>query len=103
MQLHPSVIFLAGLVASVVGAEALLRGSSRIAGLLGVSPMVIGLTVVSMGTSTPELAVGIAAAIEGRGAMAVGNIAGTNIFNILFVLGLRVGAPATVASAEHQA
>jgi cation:H+ antiporter len=55
MQLHPSVMFLAGLVVIVVGAEALLRGSSRIAGLLGVSPMVIGLTVVSMGTSTSRV------------------------------------------------
>lgn len=50
--------------------------------------MIIGLTIVSIGTSTPELAVGITAAVEDRGALAVGNIAGTNIFNILFILGL---------------
>ena len=88
MPLHPAIIFLGGLVVIVLGAEMVLRGASRIAGLLGVRPIVIGLTVVSVGTSTPELAVGIAAAAEGRGAMAVGNIAGTNIFNILFILGL---------------
>lgn len=88
MQLHPAVIFLAGLVVLVVGAELLLRGASRIARLLGVRPMIIALTVVSISTSTLELAVGITAAVEGRGALAVGNIAGTNILNILFILGL---------------
>lgn len=88
MPLHPSLIFLAGLVVIVVGSEMLLRGASRIAALLGVKPIVIGLTIVSVGTSMPELAVGIAAAAEGRGALAVGNVAGTNIFNILCILGL---------------
>lgn len=88
MSLHPGFVFLAGLVVIVVGSELLLRGASRVAALLGVKPILIGLTVVSVGTSTPELAVGIAAAAEGRGALAVGNIAGTNIFNILFILGL---------------
>jgi cation:H+ antiporter len=88
MTLHPAFIFLGGLVVIVLGAEMLLRSASRLAGMLGVRPIIIGLTVVSIGTSTPELAVGIAAAIEGRGVMAVGNIAGTNIFNILFILGL---------------
>jgi len=88
MTLHPAIIFLGGLVVIVLGAEMLLRSAARIAGMLGVRPIIIGLTVVSVGTSTPELAVGIAAAAEGRGAMAVGNIAGTNIFNILFILGL---------------
>ena len=88
MQFHPLIVFLGGLVVIVVGSEILLRSASRIASLLGVRPILIGLTVVSMGTSTPELAVGIAAAAENRGALAVGNIAGTNIFNILFILGL---------------
>lgn len=88
MTLHPAFIFLGGLVVIVLGAEMLLRSASCIAGMLGVRPIIIGLTVVSVGTSTPELAVGIAAAVEGRGVMAVGNIAGTNIFNILFILGL---------------
>lgn len=88
MDLPPALVFLGGMVVIVAGAEMLLRGAARIAALLGVRPIVIGLTVVSIGTSMPELAVGVAAATEGRGALAVGNIAGTNIFNILFILGL---------------
>lgn len=88
MELPPWVIFLAGLVIIVLGAELLLRGASRIALLLGIPPIVIGLTIVSVGTSAPELAVGLAAATQGKGALAVGNIAGTNMLNILFILGL---------------
>lgn len=88
MDLHPVVVFVAGLVIIVVGGEMLLRGASRLAVMLGIRPIVIGLTVVSIGTSTPELAVGITAAIEGKGPLAVGNIAGTNIVNILLILGL---------------
>ncbi len=88
MTLHPSITFLAGLIIIIVGAELLLHGASHIATLLKIKPIIIGLTVVSVGTSMPELAVGITAAMEDKGAMAVGNIAGTNIFNILFILGL---------------
>lgn len=88
MELHPVVVFLAGLVIIVVGGEMLLRGASRLAVMLGIRPIVIGLTIVSIGTSTPELAVGITAAIEGKGPLAVGNIAGANIVNILLILGL---------------
>lgn len=88
MTTHPAVIFLGGLVVIVVGAELLLRGATRIAAMLGIKPILIGLTVVAVGTSTPELAVGITAVLEGKGSLAVGNIAGTNIFNILFILGL---------------
>jgi cation:H+ antiporter len=80
--------FLAGLGALVVGAEVMVRGSARAASRLGISPIVVGLTVVSIGTSMPELAVGVVAASEGSGALAVGNIAGTNVVNMLFVLGL---------------
>lgn len=88
MSLHPNLVFLAGLVIILLGAEVLLRGAARIATLMGIRPIIIGLTVVSVGTSAPELAVGIAAARDGYGALAVGNIAGTNILNILFILGL---------------
>jgi cation:H+ antiporter len=88
MTLHPTVVFLAGLVIILLGAELLLRGASRIAAMLGIKPILIGLTVVAVGTSAPELAIGITALREGRGALAVGNIAGTNILNILFILGL---------------
>lgn len=77
-----------GLAALVVGAELLVRAGSRLSALIGIPPILIGLTVVAIGTSTPELAVGIDAALQGKGSLAVGNIAGTNIFNILFILGL---------------
>jgi cation:H+ antiporter len=80
--------FLGGLVVLVVGAELLLRSATRLARRLGISPIVIGLTVVSVGTSMPELAIALTAAAEGRGPLAVGNIAGTNIVNILLILGL---------------
>lgn len=82
------LLVLVGLAALVVGAEFVVRGGSRLATRLGISPIVVGLTVVSVGTSTPELAVGIEAAIQGDGALAVGNIAGTNIVNLLLILGL---------------
>lgn len=88
MTLHPAVTFLAGLVVIIVGAELLLRGATRIAAMLGIKPILIGLTIVAVGTSAPELAIGITAALEGKGTLAIGNIAGTNIFNILFILGL---------------
>lgn len=78
----------AGLLALVGGAEMLVRGGSTLARQLGISPLVIGLTVVAIGTSTPELAVGIDAALSGEGGLVVGNIAGTNTFNLLFILGL---------------
>ncbi len=77
-----------GLAALVGGAELLVRAGSRLAALIGIPPILIGLTVVAVGTSTPELAVGIDAALQGKGSLAVGNIAGTNIFNMLFILGL---------------
>ena len=88
MAIHPVVIFVGGLVIITLGAEFVLRSASRIAALMGVKPILIGLTVVSVGTSMPELAVGITAVAEGKGPLAVGNIAGTNILNILFILGL---------------
>jgi cation:H+ antiporter len=80
--------FLAGLAALVVGAEVLVRGGANVASRFGISPIVVGLTIVSIGTSAPELAVGVVAAVEDNGALAVGNIAGTNVVNLLLVLGL---------------
>jgi cation:H+ antiporter len=88
IAVHPAVEFLGGLVIVILGAEVLLRSASTIAAMLGIKPIVIGLTIVSVGTSAPELAVGITAVAEGRGPLAVGNIAGTNMLNILFILGL---------------
>ena len=87
-MLHHAAVFLLGLATLVAGARLLVRGASRLALSLGVSPLVIGLTVVAMGTSAPELAVGIGAAAAERTDMAVGNVLGSNIFNVLFILGL---------------
>jgi cation:H+ antiporter len=72
----------------VVGAEALVRGASKIAAAFGISPLVIGLTVVALGTSSPELAVGVQSALSGNGDIALGNVIGSNIFNILVIVGL---------------
>lgn len=82
------LLFIAGLVALVAGAEALVRGASRIALTLGISPLVVGLTIVAFGTSAPELAVAVGAALEGRTDIAMGNVVGSNVFNVLFILGL---------------
>lgn len=81
-------ISLLGLLLLLVGAEFVTRGGAAFAARLGVPPLVIGLTIVAVGTSAPELAVGIDAALQGDGALSVGNIAGTNIVNILLILGL---------------
>ena len=88
MELHPSIIFLGGLVVILLGAELVLRGATRVAAILRVNPIIIGLSIVSVGTSMPELAVGITAVADGFDQLAVGNIAGTNIINLLFILGL---------------
>ena len=77
-----------GLLALVLGAEALVRGASRIAGSFGISPLVVGLTIVAFGTSAPELAVTLGSAYSGYGDIAIGNVVGSNIFNVLFILGL---------------
>jgi len=82
------VLFVVGLGALVGGAEALVRGASRLATALGVSPLVVGLTVVAFGTSSPELAVGISSAFAGQPDIALGNVVGSNIANVLLVLGL---------------
>lgn len=86
MTIGSTVLVAAGLGLLIVGAELLIRGAVRLAFSLGVSPMVIGLTIVSVGTSAPELAVGITASLQGNGSITVGNIAGTNILNLLLIL-----------------
>ncbi len=78
---------LAGLVLLVVGGELLVRGSVRVAEKLGVSPLLIGLTLVGFGTSTPELVTSVEASLIGSPGIAVGNIVGSNIANILLILG----------------
>ncbi len=83
-----AVLILFGLTALTIGAECLVRGASRIAAMLGISPLVIGLTVVAFGTSAPEATVSILSAFRGQADIAVGNVVGSNIFNVLAILGL---------------
>ncbi|MDP1607096.1 MAG: calcium/sodium antiporter [Rhodocyclaceae bacterium] len=88
MDLTVIALFVLGLVLLVAGAESLVRGASRLASRLGISPLVIGLTVVAFGTSAPELAVSVQAGLAGQSDIAVGNVVGSNIVNVLFILGL---------------
>lgn len=87
MSLLAVVAVPAGVVVLVLGAGALVRGASRLAAAAGVSPLVIGLTVVAYGTSAPELAVSVHASVTGTGGVAIGNAVGSNIFNVLVILG----------------
>ncbi len=80
--------FSAGLVLLIVAAELVVRHGASLALAFGVKPLILGLTIVAIGTSAPELAIGITAASNGSGALAVGNIAGTNLVNILLIMGL---------------
>lgn len=82
------VYFILGLVLLIAGGELLVRGASRLAKRLGVSELVVGLTVVAFGTSSPELVVSTLAALQDQSEIAVGNVVGSNIFNVLFILGL---------------
>ena len=79
---------LGGLAVLLVGAELLVRGASRLAARLGIAPLLVGLTVVAYGTSAPELAVSVRAGLTGSAGLAVGNVLGSNLFNVLLVLGL---------------
>lgn len=81
------VLLLIGFVLLVKGADIFVDGSSAIARHFGISPFIIGLTIVAFGTSAPEAAVSITAAITGQNGIAVGNVLGSNIFNLLVVLG----------------
>ncbi|MCU0495488.1 MAG: hypothetical protein MUD01_28185, partial [Chloroflexaceae bacterium] len=81
------ILLVAGLALLVVGGEFLVRGASSLAAAVGISPLVIGLTVVAFGTSSPEMAVSIQAGLAGNPDIAVGNVVGSNIFNVLFILG----------------
>ena len=82
------ILFVLGFVLLIGGAELLVRGASKLAVAIGISPLVVGLTVVAYGTSSPELAVTLNAAFAGRADLAFGNIIGSNISNTLLVLGL---------------
>ncbi len=95
----PTLYVLVGFIALVIGGEFLVRGASGLASLLKISALVIGLTVVAFGTSAPELAVAINATIKGEADISIGNIVGSNIFNVLGVLGASaLVAPLIVSS-----
>jgi cation:H+ antiporter len=83
-----SLLTLAGLLVLYGGAEFLVRGSSALALRLGLSPLLVGLTVVAFGTSSPELAVSVRASLGGQGDIALGNVVGSNIANVALILGV---------------
>lgn len=88
MTIFTGIFFIVGLALLTLGAEWLVRGASRIAAWAGISPLVIGLTVVAFGTSAPELAINIQSAMSGQPDIAIGNVVGSNIANILLILGI---------------
>ncbi|HNA60781.1 MAG TPA: sodium:calcium antiporter, partial [Elusimicrobiota bacterium] len=82
-----TIMLLGGLALLVLGAEFLIRGSSRLALRAGIPSLVVGLTIVAYGTSAPEMVVSAKAALAGQADLALGNVVGSNIFNVLFILG----------------
>ena len=82
------LIFAVGMAILTFGAEMLVKGSSRLAAAFGVSPLLVGLTVVAFGTSAPELAVSVGAVLQDQPDLAIGNVVGSNVFNVLAILGL---------------
>jgi cation:H+ antiporter len=87
-MMGPLLLVLVGMAILAAGGEALVRGAVSLARLLRVSTAVIGLTIVAMGTSAPELAVSLLAAAQGKGDIAIGNVVGSNIFNVAMIVGL---------------
>lgn len=98
MSLTSLFFFIVGLVLLIAGAEALVRGASKLAVLVGISPLVIGLTIVAFGTSSPELAVSVIAGLSGNADISLGNVVGSNIFNILLILGISASIKPLVVS-----
>ncbi|MDM9651951.1 calcium/sodium antiporter [Pseudomonas mendocina] len=88
MTLMTFVYLIAGLVLLVAGAEVLVRGAAKLAAQFGIPPLIIGLTVVAFGTSAPETAVSVQSAFNGSGDLAIGNVIGSNIANVLLILGM---------------
>ena len=82
------LLLAAGFAALIKGADLFVDGSSALAGNFKISKVIIGLTIVAMGTSAPELAVSISAALQGSNEIALSNVVGSNIFNLLGVLGV---------------
>jgi cation:H+ antiporter len=88
MTLSVALFLVLGLIIMIWGADLLVRGASRLATAVGISPLVVGLTVVAFGTSSPELAVSVMSAFKGQADLALGNVVGSNIFNVLLILGI---------------
>jgi cation:H+ antiporter len=88
MTLQILLLLIGGLALLFVGGELLVRGASRLAAAAGISPLIVGLTVVAFGTSAPEMAVSVQAGLAGQADIAIGNVVGSNIGNVLFILGI---------------
>ncbi len=88
MQPTTWFLLLAGLALLFAGGEALVRGAAALARWGGISPLVVGVTIVAFGTSSPEVLVSLQAALAGNAEISLGNVVGSNIFNILGILGL---------------
>ena len=86
--MYDILLLVLGLVVLVVGGDVLVRGAVAIAEKLSIPPLIIGLTIVSLGTSAPELFISVQAALAGSGGLAIGNVVGSNIANVLLVLGV---------------
>jgi cation:H+ antiporter len=98
MDVPTLLLLVGGLAVLTVGAEALVRGAASLAVSRGVPPLIVGLTIVAFGTSAPEMTVSVQAALAGNSDVAYGNVVGSNIFNVLLILGVcAVLAPLVVA------
>lgn len=100
MELMTLLLLVVGLVLLTFGADVLVKGASSLAGSLGISPLIIGLTVVAFGTSAPEMSVSVSSAFKGSAEIAVGNVVGSNIFNVLFILGVSAIAASLVVQKQ---
>lgn len=99
MSFSVILLLIAGLVLLVLGAELLVRGASTIASILGIPSLLVGLTIVAYGTSSPEMSVSIQSSFVGQADIALGNVVGSNIFNVLIILGISaLIAPLMVAN-----
>lgn len=94
------ILFICGFVALIGGAECLVKGAARLAAVVGISPLVVGLTVVAFGTSAPELGVSVMSSFSGQAGIALGNVVGSNICNVLLILGLSALAAPLVVSRQ---
>jgi cation:H+ antiporter len=100
LYLIPATWITLGLCVLLVGGELLVRGAAALAAAVRISPLVIGLTVVAFGTSAPELAVSVQSGMSGQGDLALGNVAGSNIANVLLILGISALITPLVVSSQ---